>query len=183
VIDQQSQPSTERSRVLVLYGYHKDEVFALDAVQELQKQNLPDIRFVRFPKAISHTEDYKDPRLLIRRRFIRRFLPADYVLDVHDSPRAIDLPYYTFPACGFIYRSKLTIPNRIRNVLTRYSEEQQKSLQGRHVERVFIEEWKDMSSKYDKLSIELIPNYITKDQAISYLAGLIKTLYATRRRI
>lgn len=181
-MDEQYKAKLGKSRILVMYGYHIAEVFAPVVVEEVKKQDIPNTRFIRFPNPIDSAEDDKDPRTLIRRRFIRQFLPVDYVLDIHDSPDAVDTSFFTIPACGFRYLSKQPVPKRIVNALTEYTKEQSKLFPDRYVEGSFSK-IRDRASKYDKLSIEFMPHYITKEQSVNYLSGLLKVLSSTPRRL
>lgn len=169
----------EHRKVLLVYGYHQDEAFAIAVGKALEKEKLQGASVVQYQGPhIPREQDHRDFPL---RRFVRRYFPFDYLVDVHDSSRAVDTDYYKFPACGFLYFSKKQIPKKLQDVLEDYSKRFEKLLNDRWVERRFIDKWKDMSSKYDALYVELMPRYITKMQAIDYLKVLVEVLVSNPR--
>jgi hypothetical protein len=173
---------SEKARILVIYGYHPDEVFAQDVMNEiLQNYEFPRTRFVRYtgkPDRKSHEYDFFKRTL---QGFVRRYRPFEFLLDIHDSPRAVDhivdkgklIPH--IPACGFVYWSRGGGSELLKKTLEEYSVDWDKEFPGRYVERHFSHQL-NMSSRYGMFSVEFFPNYVSHEQSVRYLKGLIEKL-------
>ena len=109
---EQNKKRTEKYRVLLLYGYHAHESFAMDVGKRLERLSLPQVKVVKYNGPHKHPDE--DRRYLPLRKFVYNYLPFDYLMDVHDSARAVDTEQYSVPACGFLYFSKTEISKKLR---------------------------------------------------------------------
>lgn len=170
---------TNNYKILLLYGYHPKETFAISVAEELKKFDLPNTKIVKYdgePDTVSN-----DLRYFKQRRFVKQFLPFDYLVDLHDSPDAVDTETYISPATGFMYLSKKTIPKERKYHLFDFARNWEDSISKKGSLAIFIDPEHDMSSTYDILSTELFGHYVTKDNAVDYLKKLVKTLNSSPR--
>ncbi|MEM2914607.1 MAG: hypothetical protein QXH91_04320 [Candidatus Bathyarchaeia archaeon] len=164
-----------KPRIFVVYGYHPEEKFAIDVGVELSKKNLENV--------ITKLYDGEKERPGLDRRFqftlkryLRNHLPFDYAIDLHDAGPIMEkvLKFGTIMCAWVSYETRKEVPNKITTQIEQYCD-------GQLPKRLIFPSWqqlRNMSKRYDRVSVEYYPHMISKEDGIEILMDLIRVLQA-----
>lgn len=173
---EQNKNSTERSKILVVYDYHPDEILQRQVALELKKENLPNVKIVRYKgKYLPRNKDHTSYHIA---KFTKKYLPFDYLLELHDSPSE-DVPQkrIIIPCFWYVYDSKIPITKELDEEFVRYGKELKiKHARWARSQPMLLYE-KYSPSKYAGINIELFSKYVTKKDSVEFLKGLVEILY------
>lgn len=179
-----------RPRVLVVYGEHEKswgEVFSVRVVENLFDEDLANVRFERYRgEADTSRQRWKYPDLEFR-AFVRRFLPFDYTVDVHDAGYKSSKPppakrghLYPDRPFFFDYISRKKPQLGLRKELFELGKEY---LAGSIHASYPLYLPHDMAPRpYDATVVEFYPSNISKGQATEFLGRFLRILSKYRRR-
>lgn len=165
----------KQAKILLVYGYHLDETFHQKVVKDLQVKNLPNVRFVfydgkRMPREKALTSYHFND-------FVAKHQPVDYVIQLHDSPKAKDTKWIKMPYFDYWYESRLPRPKELVKELDWYEDYLKKFNGGRWINNRYIFCPNDDSPKnYGLFYVELFPHYATRNEAVMQMEGLISIL-------
>lgn len=172
MVEQQNRKNKKLADILLVYGYDEDETFHQDVVKELQKKDLPNVRYVKY--------DWKRPNGNMRNvylafnKFAKKYLPADHVIDLHDSPNAYN-NYGKLDYFWFWYDSLAPRTKDLKVDLKTYQKDLEK-LSDRPVTNHFYISPPDYSATYPLYVVELFPTVSTLHEGVMQMEGFIATL-------
>ncbi|MDI6826839.1 MAG: hypothetical protein QMD36_06720 [Candidatus Aenigmarchaeota archaeon] len=142
-------------KIFVVYGYHLNEKFAIEIGENLAKEYLSNVivKMYEGKRLEPYTLDSKRDWSL--RSFLRKNLPFDYAIILHDCGPGMDEVMELVeeklnpPGLFFIYFRKGEIPYDLKAKLTTYCREKRKP-EHPALCPFFHENFRDMSKKYDK---------------------------------
>lgn len=180
------------TKVLVIYGYHPEEKFAIKVAKSLEKFSLNGV-LVKEYEGKSDTS-YKEPRL---KRFLSRLYSLfefDYAINLHNSkpdPKFYlewkkQYPNERHPTIDLEHNSKeWQCCSHINKRIDDYCKKVQRKLLNKYPDGAtepslivtghsgyFVEPKED----YDMISIEFYSPLISLEEAVAFLRGLIETL-------
>jgi len=173
----------EKPKVLVVYGYHSDEEFAIDVGRSLERNPIDGVIVREFegePDYAGGRVKWWEPRL---NRFIKRFCPQKCAVILHNE--AIPIKYTSqqldklrkrFPDLAPIalwYYSKYEIPERINWAIVEHAR-----AHFRYVSYLPISGYYFMPKGCDWLTIEYFPYTCSLKQveALNHIRGLVRLL-------
>lgn len=166
----------QNAPILVVYGYHADEKFAIDIGINLEEYGSEKATVKRYEGRADVPGKWGKPNL---RKFIRKHSPIDYAIILHDSGPITDeimklqkkYPEQRFPSVSVQYYSKKKIPEDVENRIKNYCYSRPYVALS-----FFVPSTSAESKNYDRLNIEYLPHNITKDEGVKFLKGLIGKL-------
>jgi hypothetical protein len=169
-----------------MYGYHSKEKFAIDvgaSLKELDSDNVLVRRYKGqqdYPSRVhAFTMLTRNPRFPKWNRFVKEYLPLDYVIDLHNGRQNAEwekqfktrYPNEPMPSMYMQYWSRHRINRRTQNeIYTLCTSQPYLAL------AFFISSSRYAPNKYDKIGVEFFPHLISKEQSTDLLKGLVKIL-------
>jgi len=163
-------------RIFVVYGYHLNEEFAIEIGKNLAHERIDDVIVKMYEGKRPEFYSLDSKREWSLKSFLRKNLPFDYAIILHDCGPKMDevMELEIRPSLFFIYFSKGEIRYNLRKKLENYCLEKMKN---EHLMIPFFHpNFRDMSRKYDKIDVEYYPGFISADEGLDFLEGLIKLL-------
>lgn len=167
----------EKSKVLVVVGYHPDEPFALDVGMLYKSRQPSDVLVERYDdKPDRFVNVIKQPRLW---RFIRRFSPVDYAVVLHDSYPEMEKitkqeredPEEKWPDIFLAYFSQKKVPQSKREQFY----ELMLSTGFKYPFVRFEDSLKRFPKEFDEISLEYYhPHQISVQEGVRFLKELIE---------
>lgn len=173
MVEQQDRTNKKLADILLVYGYHENETFHQDVVKELQKKDLPNVRYVKY--------DWKRPDgnkrnvYLAFNKFAKKYLPADHVIDLHDTPHVEDEKDRKLDYFWFFYDSLVPRTKELRDDLKTYQKDLER-LSNRPVNNDAYLLPPDYSATYPLYVVELLPKISTLHEGVMQMEGFIATL-------
>jgi len=169
-------------RVFVLYGYHPTEKFAIDVGIELSKKKLENVITKQYDGEWERPGADRRFQFTLK-RYLRDHLPFDYAIDLHDAGPIMEKILKTefVPSVWISYSTRtkypnsFLFPNEMVNHIAEYFNERKEW----HKITTTWEPLRNMSRKYDRVSVEFYPHLISKEDGVKVLVELIQVLQTT----
>jgi len=172
-------------RIFVVYGYHLDEKFAVEVGRKLGQEYIDNVGVKMYDGKRPEPYTADSLREWSLRSFLRKNFPFDYAITLHDcGPKIDEVRKMEQPAAlFFIYFRKGVIPPEFRIKLEDYTivKRELYSRKNRKLDHpplcpFFEADFRDMSGKYDKIDVEYYPGFISLDDGLDFLEGMIDIL-------
>jgi hypothetical protein len=187
----------EERSILVVYGYHKRETFAIEVAKRLEQLLLKNVTVKQYEG--KPDKSYKEPRL---RSFLLECYhnnPFSYAINLHNSDQNPDVylkwysewkknyPNERHPTINleFLHRYGKT-PNKTKMKINDYCLNFQKIIVNKYPDSTTGSSlivtgyggplWPEPKEPYDRIEIEFLYPLITVNEAVDFLKGLIKVL-------
>lgn len=182
----------EKTDILVVYGHHPDELFAVEVGKELENLGRDDFRVKEYdghPESMKHRMETHLYSEFLRiqghfNRFVKDNPPADYVIDLHDNLPLSDIYRETieksdrqerWPSVSIDLRSRYNINEDLKEEIIDYCMSKEYNALF-----YFFDEIHYLPKSYDKILIEYLPLTFEKEKAISFTLGLVDLLHLKR---
>lgn len=186
IVDFQFFGDIVTKKIFVVYGYHLDEKFAIEIGRDLGQENIDNVVVKMYDGTRPEFYTPDSRREWSLRSYLRKNLPFDYAMILHDCGPKMDEVMKLEeppPALFFIYFRKGEISQEFKTKLEDFTIvrrelycRKKREPDHRPLCPFFHANFRDMSAKYDKIDIEYYPGFISLDDGLDFLKGLIDIL-------